>query len=236
MTTNATLESESEPQGIEQGRQPGGRYPRFLLRVSHQEESTGTADVGEVQPWEDTAIRQEIPAIGEPNYKWGDKPLRVPGFRSWVEPDSNRLRNVVYLLGINPLSEEHFVVNSSTVPVERLDEPSSPVQMVCRPRVFIFGTDSAQLTGAEITGLGFTVDFEDYIEIPGDLGRRHEPVIKGKGVSIWAILAYVNRRGLTPVQVSRLWGGYISPEEVRAAILYQREFPELVDDPFEDGE
>jgi uncharacterized protein (DUF433 family) len=235
MTTNATLESEREPQGIEQGHQPGGRSSRFLLRVSHHEESTGTADVGEVQPWEDTAIRLETPAIGEPNYKWGDKPLRVPGFRTWVEPDSNRLTNVVYLLGINPLNEEHFVVNSSTVPVERLDEPSSPVQMLGLPRVFIFGTDSAQLTGTEITGLGFPVDFEDYIEIPEDLGRRHEPVIRGKGVSIWAVLAYVNRRGLTPEQVSEQWSGYVTPEEVRAAIFYQREFPELVDDPFEDG-
>ena len=64
-------------------------------------------------------------------------------------------------------------------------------------------------------------------------GKRPEPVIKDKGVSVWAIIVYVNRRGMTPRQVSEEWGGYITPEEVRAAVQYQDQYPEMIFDPFE---
>ena len=75
---------------------------------------------------------------------------------------------------------------------------------------------------------------EKFIEIPGGPNQRHEPVFKGKGVSLWAVLTYVNKRGLTPEQVSDQWSGYITVDEVRAAIQYQLKFPDLIDDPFDD--
>lgn len=73
-----------------------------------------------------------------------------------------------------------------------------------------------------------------YVEIPTGPGRRHEPVIKGKGVPIWVLVAYVEKRDLTPDEVSQLWNGYITTDEVVAALLYKKEHPEAVEDRLED--
>jgi len=69
-----------------------------------------------------------------------------------------------------------------------------------------------------------------FVEVPDGPGKRHEPVIKGKGVPIWSLIAYVEKRGLTPIEVSQLWNGYITAEEVAAAVTYKRLNPDSVDD------
>ena len=71
------------------------------------------------------------------------------------------------------------------------------------------------------------------IEVPTGPGKRHEPVIKGKGVPIWPLVAYVQKRGLTPEQVSQIWNGFITSDEVLAALKYQREHPNVVEDHLE---
>jgi len=72
---------------------------------------------------------------------------------------------------------------------------------------------------------------EKHVEILTGEGKRHDPVIRGKGVPIWVLVSYVQKRGLTPEQVSELWEGYITPDEVRAALMYQKKFPDKVRDP-----
>jgi uncharacterized protein (DUF433 family) len=85
-----------------------------------------------------------------------------------------------------------------------------------------------------IWGTLTSVEPDEYVEIPDAAGMRHEPVIRGKGVPVWSIVAYVKRRGLSAEQVSREWAGYITPAEVRAAVLYEEKFPDRVADPFSD--
>jgi len=78
------------------------------------------------------------------------------------------------------------------------------------------------------------IELSAYVEIPTDPGRRHEPIVKGKGVPIWSLIAYVEKRELTPDEVSKLWNGYITTDEVIAALLYKKEHPEAVEDRLED--
>ncbi|MBI4641676.1 MAG: hypothetical protein HY731_13345 [Candidatus Tectomicrobia bacterium] len=77
---------------------------------------------------------------------------------------------------------------------------------------------------------------DDIVEIPTDVGKRHEPVIKGKGVPVWVLVSYVMKRDLTPEQISHLWKGYITPQEVRAALIYWHAHPEAVVDKLSDTE
>jgi uncharacterized protein (DUF433 family) len=74
----------------------------------------------------------------------------------------------------------------------------------------------------------------EFVEIPTELGKRHEPAIKGKGVPVSAIVSYAVHHSMTPEQISNLWEGYITPQEVEAAIEYAQEYPELVDDKLSD--
>jgi len=67
-----------------------------------------------------------------------------------------------------------------------------------------------------------------FIEIPTGIDKRHEPVIKGKGVPVWALVSYVITRQMTPKQISDLWEGFITEQEVEAAIDYWRAKPEAV--------
>jgi uncharacterized protein (DUF433 family)/DNA-directed RNA polymerase subunit RPC12/RpoP len=69
----------------------------------------------------------------------------------------------------------------------------------------------------------------DLVEIPEDYRKRQEPMIKGKGTPVWALVSDSITGGLTPEEVSKFWGGYVTPEEVRAAIAYWRKYPESVD-------
>jgi uncharacterized protein (DUF433 family)/DNA-directed RNA polymerase subunit RPC12/RpoP len=69
----------------------------------------------------------------------------------------------------------------------------------------------------------------ELVEIPTELGKRHEPMIKGKGTPVWALVSYYIEAHMTPEEISQIWEGYITPEDVRAAIAYWRKYPELVD-------
>lgn len=70
----------------------------------------------------------------------------------------------------------------------------------------------------------------DLVEIPADYHKRQEPMIRGKGTPVWVLVAYHTQHGMTPEQISRLWGGELTPDEVRSAIAYWRKYPERVVD------
>lgn len=76
--------------------------------------------------------------------------------------------------------------------------------------------------------------FADFVEIPTGAGKRNEPVVKGKGVPVWVLVSYVVKRRLTPWQISRLWNGYISPQEVLASLAYWQANPEAIEDKLAD--
>jgi uncharacterized protein (DUF433 family) len=78
--------------------------------------------------------------------------------------------------------------------------------------------------------------FEEFIDIPMGIGQRHEPVIRGKGTPVWILVAYHNKHNMTPEQISQLWNGYVTAQEVEAAIAYAQAYPELIDDRFSDSE
>lgn len=77
---------------------------------------------------------------------------------------------------------------------------------------------------------------DDFVEIPTASTSRKEPVIKRKGIPVWVIVAYAQRRGMTPVQISRLWNGYITEQEASAALEYSKAHPESVEDKLSEGE
>lgn len=77
---------------------------------------------------------------------------------------------------------------------------------------------------------------DDLVEIPTELGKRDEPIIKGKGTPVWAVVSYATRHHMTAEQISELWGGYITVPEVQAAIDFFLEYPQLVDDKLSDPE
>jgi DNA-directed RNA polymerase subunit RPC12/RpoP len=47
----------------------------------------------------------------------------------------------------------------------------------------------------------------DLVEIPEDYRKRQEPMIKGKGTPVWALVSDSITGGLTPEEVSKFWGG-----------------------------
>ena len=76
---------------------------------------------------------------------------------------------------------------------------------------------------------------EDVIEIPTGVDKRHEPLIRGKGVPVWILVSYATKRGMSAAEVSGLWKGYVTEEEVRAALAYWRAHPENVEDKLNDA-
>ncbi|MBI4289755.1 MAG: DUF433 domain-containing protein [Chloroflexi bacterium] len=75
---------------------------------------------------------------------------------------------------------------------------------------------------------------DDVIEIPTAPGKRHEPVIKGKGIPVWVLVSYVTKRHMSAEEVSNLWNGYVTPAEVQAAVAFSRLHPEEVEDKLSD--
>lgn len=71
---------------------------------------------------------------------------------------------------------------------------------------------------------------DDFVEIPTGPGTRIEPYVKGKGVPVWVLWAYATQHGMTPKEISKLWLGEITEQEVSAALLYAEEHPDLIDD------
>jgi uncharacterized protein (DUF433 family) len=69
----------------------------------------------------------------------------------------------------------------------------------------------------------------DLVEIPEDYRKRQEPMIKGKGTPVWILVAYHTERHMSPEEISQRWGGYITSDEVRAAVAYWQKYPERVD-------
>lgn len=71
---------------------------------------------------------------------------------------------------------------------------------------------------------------DDFIEIPTALGKRHEPLIRGKGVPVWVLVSYATKRRMTPEQISQMWNGYVTAQEVSSALAYWGTHPEMVED------
>jgi len=72
--------------------------------------------------------------------------------------------------------------------------------------------------------------FEAYIERINKPGYRSEPVVKGKGIPVWAIAAYVLDLDLSYEEVVSDWEGEISVDEVNAAMEYYRAHPEEIEE------
>jgi uncharacterized protein (DUF433 family) len=72
--------------------------------------------------------------------------------------------------------------------------------------------------------------FETYIEWIDKPGYRSEPVVKGKGIPVWAIAAYVLDLDLSYEEVVSDWEGEISVDEVKAAMEYYQAHPEEVEE------
>jgi hypothetical protein len=69
----------------------------------------------------------------------------------------------------------------------------------------------------------------DLVEIPEGVWQRDEPIIKGKGTPVWVLVAFYIEGRKTPEEISQLWGGYVTPDEVQAAVAYWQKYPERVD-------
>lgn len=76
----------------------------------------------------------------------------------------------------------------------------------------------------------------DLVEVPADVGKRHEPMIRGKGVPVWVLVSYAIKRRMTTQEISRLWNGYVTEQEVWAALAYWQSHPEDVEDKLSDAE
>ena len=71
---------------------------------------------------------------------------------------------------------------------------------------------------------------EAYIEWIDRPGYRSEPVVKGKGIPVWAIAAYVLDLELSYEEVVSDWEGEISADEVKAAMEYYQAHPEEIEE------
>jgi hypothetical protein len=54
-------------------------------------------------------------------------------------------------------------------------------------------------------------------------------MIKGKGTPVWVLVAFYIEGQQTPEEISQLWGGHVTPNEVRAPVAYWQKYPEKVD-------
>ena len=71
---------------------------------------------------------------------------------------------------------------------------------------------------------------DEYVEIPIGPGTRQEPMIKGKGTPVWVLVSYANKLAMTPEEISAMWLGEITPDEVRGALRFAEAHPDLIDD------
>lgn len=71
--------------------------------------------------------------------------------------------------------------------------------------------------------------FGKYIERMHRPGHRTEAMIRGKGIPVWAIAAYVLDLGLTSEEVVADWEGDITVDEIEAAMRYYRAHPEEIE-------
>lgn len=70
--------------------------------------------------------------------------------------------------------------------------------------------------------------FDEYIGVPTGEWKKREPLVKRKGTPVWIIMRYINNSGMTPKDVSKLFG--LTEREVQAACAYHQAFPWRVDD------
>ena len=71
--------------------------------------------------------------------------------------------------------------------------------------------------------------YERVIERIDRVGYRTDPVLKGKGIPVWAIVAYVLDLDLSYQEVVSDWEGEISVDEVKAAMEYYQAHPEEIE-------
>lgn len=71
--------------------------------------------------------------------------------------------------------------------------------------------------------------YERLIERIDRVGYRIDPVLKGKGIPVWAIAAYVLDLDLSYEEVMSDWGGEISVDEIKAAMEYYQAHPEEIE-------
>ena len=71
--------------------------------------------------------------------------------------------------------------------------------------------------------------YERLIERIDRVGYRTDPVLKGKGIPVWAIVAYVLDLDLSYEEVVSDWEGEISVDEVKAAMEYYQAHPEEIE-------
>lgn len=69
----------------------------------------------------------------------------------------------------------------------------------------------------------------DYIEISTELGRRREPVIKGKGYPVWSVIGYLFAVKGDVKQVMEDYKDRLTSDEINAALRYYLEHKEEID-------
>jgi len=130
----------------------------------------------------------------------------------------DRLRDLAARQGIGPST---FVRTLLTGALERETRAAKPV------------TAGTVKEAREAYVPGTTVKYSWIIEpeFPFiEIGRNLEPVIKGKGTPVWALVSYATRGGMSPREISDLWDGFVTEEEVTNALAYWRAHPNMVDD------
>ncbi|MCX6023214.1 MAG: hypothetical protein NTZ05_16110 [Chloroflexi bacterium] len=70
--------------------------------------------------------------------------------------------------------------------------------------------------------------FDAFIGTPTNPWSKQEPMVKRTRTPIWVLIRYL-LAGMTPLEVSELWGGDVTVQEVEAAQAYWQAFPSEVD-------
>ncbi|GEM_PF-5101081 len=63
-----------------------------------------------------------------------------------------------------------------------------------------------------------------------DINMDGEPVIKDKWVPVWVLVSYNQKLNMSPKEISDMWKGLITEQEIEAAIEYWRANPDKVID------
>ena len=92
------------------------------------------------------------------------------------------------------------------------------------PSLHVFG----DMTGLPLPWIQLPT-YERLIERIDRVGYRTDPVLKGKGIPVWAIVAYVLDLDLSYEEVVSDWEGEISVDEVKAAMEYYQAHPEEIE-------
>lgn len=108
---------------------------------------------------------------------------------------------------------------------------TSPVQLTVENELDTIENSASGL--AVFTPISLLADF---VDTPTEMGKRQEPVIRGKGVPVWVLVSYATKRHMGPEQISRLWNGHVTEQEVQAALAYWQEHPETVQDRLDDAD